>query len=350
VTRIGLVLGAGGIVGQAYQAGVLAALEHDLGWDPRTADVIVGTSAGSVTGSLLRLNVPAHDLAAAVVEAPLSIESAPCHQLLDRGKVEFPAMSLRYWMRRWRLPSPALMRRLARQPWTLRLSVVALTMMPAGEIDLTEHASALDAVAPDPWPDGLWICAARRDDGRRLVFGRAGAPRAKLSQAVAASCAIPGYFCPQTINGVEYFDGAVHSATNADVLRGAGLDLVVAVAPMSAANGMRRTADGPLRYAAHRRLERELRCLADDGATVVRIEPAEDTLEVMGINMMAEHRTDEVVQAAFLETGRYAATPRLSARLAPLRRRGFPTAPDRMALSPPAARDDVGRGGLRWAR
>ena len=56
-TRVGLVLGAGGIVGQAYHAGVLAALEVDLGWDARTADVIVGTSAGSVMGTALRMGL-----------------------------------------------------------------------------------------------------------------------------------------------------------------------------------------------------------------------------------------------------------------------------------------------------
>jgi hypothetical protein len=62
--KVGLVLGAGGVVGQAYQVGVLAALEGEAGWDPRQADMIVGTSAGSVTGVALRVGVPATDLAA----------------------------------------------------------------------------------------------------------------------------------------------------------------------------------------------------------------------------------------------------------------------------------------------
>src|SRR5436305_1727548 len=89
MARVGLVLGAGGIVGQAYHAGVLAALEHDLGWDPRTAEIIVGSSAGSVTGTLLRLGVPAHDLAAFAVEAPLSVEGALVLDALDQ-EPEFP--------------------------------------------------------------------------------------------------------------------------------------------------------------------------------------------------------------------------------------------------------------------
>src|ERR1700694_2637563 len=51
---VGLVLGAGGVVGQAYQAGVLAALQREAGWDPRGASIIVGTSAGLGTGGALR--------------------------------------------------------------------------------------------------------------------------------------------------------------------------------------------------------------------------------------------------------------------------------------------------------
>jgi hypothetical protein len=52
------VLGGGGLAGQAYHAAVLAALEHDLGWDPRTAAVIVGTSAGAITGAYFGTGSP----------------------------------------------------------------------------------------------------------------------------------------------------------------------------------------------------------------------------------------------------------------------------------------------------
>ena len=43
--RVGLVLGAGGVTGLAYHAAALAAIDHDLGWDPRSADVVVGSPA-----------------------------------------------------------------------------------------------------------------------------------------------------------------------------------------------------------------------------------------------------------------------------------------------------------------
>ena len=83
MTRVGLVLGAGGVVGQAYHAGVLAALEHDHGFDPREVDVVVGTSAGSITGTLLRLGVKAEDLAAWTVKAPLSGDDEVLRQIAD---------------------------------------------------------------------------------------------------------------------------------------------------------------------------------------------------------------------------------------------------------------------------
>lgn len=321
MTRIGLVLGAGGTVGQAYHAGVLAALEHDLGWDPRTADIIVGTSAGSVTGTLLRLGVPASDLAAWAVQAPLSVEGAEVQKVLAADRPEFPAFTVDHWLRRWRLPSPRLVARVAKRPWAFRPSVAAMTLLPTGRVDLIQHAPGLQHAAPDAWPAGLWICGARRSDGARVVFGRHGSPTASLPEAVAASCAIPGYFSPIMIDGQEYFDGGVHSPSNADVLCGQSLDLVIAVSPMSAAGGLPRTTDALYRYSVHRRLERELARLSRNGTTVVRIEPAEESLAAMGVNMMAEDRSDRVVQASFVETGAYVAGRPIINRLAPIDRR-----------------------------
>jgi NTE family protein len=106
--RVGLVLGAGGTVGAAYHAGALAALQHDLGWDARDAAVVVGTSAGSIVGSLLRLGVPPTDLAALTVGAP-AYQVAPelAASLLDRPV--FPPVTLRHLMRIPRIPTPSMM-------------------------------------------------------------------------------------------------------------------------------------------------------------------------------------------------------------------------------------------------
>jgi len=318
MARTGLVLGAGGMVGQAYHAGVLAALEQHVGWDPREADIIVGSSAGSITGVALRLGVAASDLVAWAAEQPLSPEGEAFFATLGGAAEDLPIPSLTHLLRGWRFPSRSLLARSARRPWGVRMAAAASTLVPAGRYDLRERTQVLDRFGTD-WPDDLWICAARRDHGKRVVFGREGAPTARLSDAVAASCAIPGWFAPVTIGEREYVDGGVHSTTNADVLTHAGLDLVVVVAPMSAAHGSSRSADAPMRWAAHRRLEAELRTLRSQGTRVVRFEPTAATLRLMGLNAMAEDRSVAVARAAMADAAAHASAGRNPRRFAAVR-------------------------------
>jgi NTE family protein len=300
---IGLVLGAGGVVGQAYQAGVLAALEREIGWDPRSAKVIVGTSAGSVTGAALRVGVPATDLAASLYGVPTSRRGgAILRRILPPDAGPLPTPSFRSLLRPWNLPSAALLTRAARRPLAFRPEVAAITLMPAGRIDITERARGLDEHIGDHWPDGLRICAVRRTDGARVVFGRPGAPTARLAPAVLASCAIPGYFTPVTIDGTEYVDGGVHSATNADVLKTDALDLVVIVSSLSAPRGSANGADGLLRRTVHRRMEREVARLEAAGTPVIRLEPGPESRRAMGLRAMAEDRGPRVIEAAYEET------------------------------------------------
>jgi NTE family protein len=319
MTGVGLVLGAGGVVGQAYHAGVLAALDSELGWDPRSADLIVGTSAGSITGTLVRLGVPASDLAALATQSPLSSEGASLVERIQPDSADLPSPPPRDWIRPWRPPSAALLARLARRPWGFRPEVAAMTMLPKGRIDLSQRAAPLHAMIGDDWPIGLWICTARRDDGARVVFGRPGSPPAPLAAAVLASCAIPAYFAPVTIGGTEYFDGGVHSPTNADVLRTARPDVVVVISPMSCDRPPIGAPDALLRWSAHRRLHHETRRLERAGCVVIRIEPGAAARQAMGLNPMSENRSHLVVAAAITETARAVADGRIRRIGAPVR-------------------------------
>ena len=317
MVRAGLVLGAGGMVGQAYNAGVLAALEQDLGWDPRAAEVVVGTSAGSVTGTALRLGVAASDLFAAACDLRLSPDGAAFFDLIDGADEDLPVPSPLHLLQGWRPPSARLLSRAVREPWTLRAGAIAGSLLPPGRYDLRERTRVLDRLGRG-WPADLWVCAARRDDGRRTVFGRDSMPIARLSDAIAASCAIPGYFAPVPIGTRSYVDGGVHSPTNADVLTHAGLDIVVVVSSMSAAHGASRRPDAALRWAAHRRLEQEIRLLRTEGTAVVRFEPDRATLATMGLNPMAEDRGEAVATAARESAAAHAHQARSLRRLAPL--------------------------------
>ncbi len=312
---VGIVLGAGGVVGQAYQAGVLSALRRETGWDPRLATVIVGTSAGAVTGAALRVGVPATDLAASLYGVPTSRRGGDIlRRILPADAEPLPTPSVRSLLRPWNLPSPALITRVVRRPLAFRPEVAAMTLLPRGGIDISERARGLDEHIGGRWPEGLRICTVRRSDGARVVFGRAGAPPARLATAVLASCAIPGYFRPVDIGGTEYVDGGVHSATNADVLRAEGLDVVVVISSMSAPPGSALGVDRWLRQAVHRRMEREIARLEEAGTTVITLEPGAASRRAMGLRAMAEDRSPRVVETAYEETRRrILATPSLAA-------------------------------------
>jgi len=297
VARVGLVLGAGGTLGFAYHAGTLAALAEATGWDPRTADIVVGTSAGSIAASLLRAGLSAGDLAARTTGEPLTPEG---RLLASRLGQPVPT--------RARIPRPprpgagstALLRRALLRPGSVRLGAAVAAALPPGTRPTEMIVSDLRGLLGSSWPDRpTWICAVRLDDGARVVFGAAGAPPADWSDAVAASCAIPSFFQPVEIGVRSYVDGGAYSATNLDVLAGRGLDLVVVTAPMSArADSLRPSLDLPLRAASAARLAAEVGAVRRRGTPVLVLHPTAADRRVMGLNMMdAGRRRAVTVQA-----------------------------------------------------
>src|ERR687889_352761 len=74
----------------------------------------------------------------------------------------------------------------------------------------------LDGLDVD-WDGRLRITAVEVESGRRVVLGAPGAPELSVTQAVLASCAIPGVFRPLKAGGRTYVDGGAWSPTNMDV-------------------------------------------------------------------------------------------------------------------------------------
>jgi NTE family protein len=336
--RVGLVLGGGGVTGLAYHAGALAALERTTGWDPRLSEIVVGTSAGSVVGALLRRRIAAGDLAAiAVGDEPRSSPPAITRALRDRP--EFPPVRLRSLVARPpRLPGPALIGAWLRRPWRIDPVSALASVVPDGRLDLADHTTALDEVLGSPWTDeDLWVCVVRRRDLRRVVLGRDAT--ARLADAVTASCAIPGYFRPVEIDGETYLDGGVRSPTNADVLRRADLDLAIVVSPMSG-RGLGRLG-GPatmVRRHARARLDGERRRLQAAGIPTVVLEPGPAVIDVLGPDFMSDARTGDIVAATAADTAEHLRSPVVEALVAGLtaaaRRDGPPPGPRRRHRRP----------------
>jgi NTE family protein len=278
-----LVIGCGGTLGFAWTAAVLAELERQ-GWDPRTADVLIGTSAGAELVALLGSGVPGsaiHDGSDHLVAAHLSSPRAP-------GAL--PG-----------LPRPALPGLgLTRAALAGRVDVLAglAGLLPRGGGDaqwLVDLGDALADLATD-WTrhPQTWLVAADARTGERVPLGRVDAPKAPLGQAIAASWAIPGWFPPVRIGERQLLDGGTVSPTSADLLlphvQDGRIDEVVVVAPMASDGG------APARGLAHlerllrrpmtRRVGHEVAQLRAAGARVVRIEPTAADLAAMGANFM----------------------------------------------------------------
>lgn len=297
--RVGLVLGAGGTVGAAYHAGVLFSIEHHTGFDPRNAAQIVGTSAGSLVGALLRVGVGTEELVRLARRDPALPLPSHLRGLQQASVADTPsALDLLIAMRPPTLGSVAnTLRHRTPWPWLLSWSRSA-------RYDLQPLFAELDRLCGDRWPArDLKVCAVSADHGARRVLDAS--TGISLSQAVAASCAVPGLFRPQPVRGERLVDGGVRSVTNVDALDFASttdqIDEVWVVAPMAGSTFRR-----PSTTLLHRRIEQTLRrelASVPIGMPVRVFTPGRESSEVMGIDLMSEDRAASTILAGFLEAG-----------------------------------------------
>ena len=261
-----LVLSGGGSVGIAWEIGVAVGLAR-RGVDLRTADFIVGTSAGSAVGAQLALGRDLDHVAGR-------------YQIAGRRVTDTPAESGG--------PSSQQMARL--------IELVEATMTGEGPAELRRAAAGKFALAADAMPEDAYVAMFRYLKGEPwparfacpavdalsgefvLWDSQAGVD---LDRAVASSCAVPGLFAPITIKGRRYIDGGFRSPINADLAT--GHDRVLIVSVLSAA----RTAD-PVdsRPSPGRQLDDEVAALTASGSVVAVLAVDDAGARAMGGNMM----------------------------------------------------------------
>jgi NTE family protein len=303
MTRRGIVLGGGGVLGGTWAVGALCALEERLGIRANDADVIVGTSAGSVVASMLGCGVTPSQLrqhyrGELITEGPL------VGYVWDPGTATGGSRPTKP-----RALAPGSLRLIGQSmlhPGQLPATAVLSAFLPAGGRSLAKVGDLVEAVTDGgQWTThpGTWVVAMDYESGKRVVFGRSGAPVARLSDAVMASCAIPGWFAPVRIGAHTYVDGGTISATSIDVVAHAALDEVYVVAPMVSFEH-----DHPTTVSA--RLERKWReqvtkaaiaeaaAVEKTGTRVYLVGPGPDDLEAMGGNLMDATRLDAVLETS----------------------------------------------------
>ncbi|MFD3695234.1 patatin-like phospholipase family protein [Streptomyces sp. NPDC058646] len=267
-----LVLGGGGLTGIGWECGILYGLAR-AGVDLAAADLVVGTSAGSVVGAQLTsgLLTPQE-----LYERQLGDAAGESAARLGAGLLARYALA----MARSRDP----------KAYRQRVGAMALTARTAEEAERREVLAA--RLVSHQWPARrLVVTAVDAHTGEPADFDRESG--AGLVDAVSASCAVPGVWPPVTVGGRRFIDGGVRSATNADLA--AGYARVVVLAPLSLGSGL---VPSPAAQAARLRAA---------GARVLVITPSAEARRAFGRNVLDPARRDPAARAGLAQAAAHAA-------------------------------------------
>ncbi len=232
--RCALALAGGGVIGGMYEVGALAALEERLE-GTCTFEIYVGCSAGSVVASILANGVSASELYRILDQDlvdPLNFRRNAVYAS-DSFRQAFGRFGRLIWavsknaMVGLRGSIPDMLARVERDLPAGFFSLRALEQWIRETFEtrgLTNRFSEL--------PRTLLIPAIDLDRAERVVFGRDELRDVPVSQAVAASSAIPGFFEPYPVGGRDYVDGGVGFCGHADLAAEAGADTVLVINPL----------------------------------------------------------------------------------------------------------------------
>lgn len=302
--RRGLAIGCGGTLGAAWIIAALAAARDVLDWDPRTADAMIGTSAGAEMVTLLGSGIAVDDLVA-MQRGESSDPVLTAHMRAEPGR--FPPLP------RPRLGAPAGTLRALRDgriSGGQRLLTAASGLLPVGGGD----PGWLQRLADRLRPDGGWLphpaarlVAMDYATGERVAFGAPGAPEANLGAALRASWAVPGWFPPVPIAGRRFIDGGAASTASVDLLIPDHLDEIVVLTPMASATPVPATGPGhllerQLRRRMSARLDDEIARVRATGTKVLCLGADAEDLAAMGPNFMDGRRRRETFEHSLVST------------------------------------------------
>jgi len=170
----------------------------------------------------------------------------------------------------------------------------------------------------------LYLSACDLDTAERVIFGTDEHAEATISQAVQASTALPIFYRPARIGGVDYIDGGVRHTANIDIAIEKGADLIICYNPFRPFLNRVEDDEGEFRYFAegsymsdrgllvvlnqvfrtllHSRLKLGLqRYLTDDRfqGDIVLLEPREHDIEFFEINPLAFWRRADAIRHGF---------------------------------------------------
>jgi NTE family protein len=284
-----LVLGGGGIVGEAWMSGFLAGAQHAWGVDFREAKEFVGTSAGSIVAAHLAKGIEPRAPQEPVAQADVT----------DRDtRMAGVERTFQEWATAvYPITRPAV--EASATPGALARAAL-LAGLPTGTRSMEDLREKYVAILGSRFDPRLRIVAVDRRTGRRVVFGGpAGAPDATLVDAISASCALPGYFGPVKIAGRQYVDGGVWSATNIDVATFRRGDQILCLTPTTVLTTSRWPAVRAVAKAWQLATQLEAAAVRRGGATVTAIAPDARSARALGENPMDPGRLESALAEGY---------------------------------------------------
>ena len=282
-----------------------------------SADVVIGTSAGSVVAAYARSGWTPAQLWEIVTSSDLPPAPESGAELAGLPELFVAAFRTPLDAVRRGMGSAFVLSRTALRAPLPALPAPLRRAFPGGMFFMADGRRRFEEELPAEWPGrATWLCAVDIVSGRRVVLGRRRPPRLTLPRAVMASCAIPGVYPPVRYGRRELIDGGAHSTTNLDLAARGGCDLIVGVAPMAY-----REDDPPgwagrlTRRMAHNALVREVGVARRRGARVVLVRPSSQEVALHGVNFMRSRDLAPLARAAYESTARLAEAQDLAALL-----------------------------------
>lgn len=267
-----LVLGGGGLTGIGWECGILYGLAR-AGVDLTTADLVVGTSAGSVVGAQLTSGLLT---AQELYERQLGDGAGETAAKLGAGLIARYAVAMAR----------------SRDAAAYRQRVGALALAAATGAEAERRKVLAARLVSHEWPERrLVVTAVDALSGELKAFDRESG--SGLVDAVSASCAVPGVWPPVTVGDRRFIDGGIRSATNADLA--AGYARVVVIAPMALGSGL---VPSPSAQVAR---------LREAGARVLLITPSAAARKAFGRNVLDPARRDPAARAGLAQAADHAA-------------------------------------------
>lgn len=238
-SKTAIVLAGGGLTGAVYEVGALRAIDAMLvDRHVNDFDIIVGTSAGALVGSMLARGITPSEMMRTLDGTqsgdsrilPKHIFSLNTQEFLRKG-LRLPVTvkdALSHYLRH-------------RRDMNLLDIFWSLTdALPSGLYDNRELEKFIQNVwqeygLSDDFRDvenELYVVATDLDTGKRVVFGSPGWRDVPISKTVSASSAVPLLYRPVRVGDQEFVDGAVRGNASLDIAIEAGARLIVCINPM----------------------------------------------------------------------------------------------------------------------